>query len=116
MEMKNGNGATQNGNSFRPVEPKRDPKVNNQAIVVSLCQVFWQAEFKYFLVLGNTLDLLIKQGEKIAHHLLYYISSEAVQLQYKFTFKKNAKKFAIAKYACMKIGIRRYNATADTRI
>lgn len=27
MEMKNGNGATQNGNSFRPEEPKRDPKV-----------------------------------------------------------------------------------------
>lgn len=28
MEMKNGNGTTQNGNSFRPEEPKRDPKVS----------------------------------------------------------------------------------------
>lgn len=36
MEMKNGNGATQNGNSFRPMEPKRDPKVCASFCVLNL--------------------------------------------------------------------------------
>lgn len=77
MEMKNGNGATQNGNSFRPMEPKRDPKVCasfcvlNLPVNLKLLQVkaltiamwalgtpTWQAEIKCFLVMENTLGLL----------------------------------------------------------
>ncbi|XP_056017910.1 putative ferric-chelate reductase 1 isoform X2 [Ostrea edulis] len=51
MEMKNGNGATQNGNSFRPMEPKRDPK---DSIIKKLLLVFHIA-----IAFAFTLTLLL---------------------------------------------------------
>ena len=40
MEMKNGNGATQNGNSFRPEETKRDPKVSTNCTSIESTKIF----------------------------------------------------------------------------
>lgn len=51
MEMKNGNGATQNGNSFRPEEPKRDPK---DSIIKKLLLAFHVA-----IAFAFTLTLLL---------------------------------------------------------
>lgn len=51
MEMKNGNGATLNGNSFRPEEPKRDPK---DSIIKKLLLVFHVA-----IAFAFTLTLLL---------------------------------------------------------
>ena len=38
--MKNGNGATQNGNSFRPEETKRDPKVSTNCTSIESTKIF----------------------------------------------------------------------------
>lgn len=51
MEMKNGNGTTQNGNSFRPEEPKRDPK---DSIIKKLLLAFHVA-----IAFAFTLTLLL---------------------------------------------------------
>ncbi|XP_061191453.1 putative ferric-chelate reductase 1 isoform X2 [Saccostrea echinata] len=51
MEMKNGNGTTLNGNSFRPEEPKRDPK---DSTIKKLLLVFHVA-----IVFAFTLTLLL---------------------------------------------------------
>nr|XP_022316500.1 putative ferric-chelate reductase 1 isoform X1 [Crassostrea virginica]XP_022316501.1 putative ferric-chelate reductase 1 isoform X1 [Crassostrea virginica]XP_022316502.1 putative ferric-chelate reductase 1 isoform X1 [Crassostrea virginica] len=51
MEMKNGNGATQNGNSFRPEETKRDPK---DSIIKKILLVFHVA-----IAFAFTLTLLL---------------------------------------------------------
>lgn len=51
LEMKNGNGATQNGNSFRPEEPKRDPK---DSIIKKLLLAFHVA-----IAFAFTLTLLL---------------------------------------------------------
>lgn len=61
MEMKNGNGATQNGNSFRPEEPKRDPKVGakqlawkqQKHLITSVFINYMHAEISLSNCMGN---------------------------------------------------------------
>lgn len=61
MEMKNGNGATQNGNSFRQEEPKRDPKVGasqlawkqQKHLITSVFINYMHAEISLSNCMGN---------------------------------------------------------------